>query len=42
MFDFFRGFRSVLPEYAYDNPEQLIANLGERVLGSPSVMTPGR
>ena len=33
MFDFFRNFRSFLKVHHYNNQQQLIADLGERVIG---------
>ena len=32
MFDFFRNFRSFLKVHHYNNQQQLIADLGERVI----------
>ena len=32
MFDFFRNFRSFLKAHHYNNQQQLIADLGERVI----------
>ena len=32
MFDFFRRYPWVLKAHRYDTPEQLIANLGDRVI----------
>jgi hypothetical protein len=32
MFDFYRGFRSVLPVHRYDTPAQLLSELSDRVI----------
>jgi hypothetical protein len=34
MFDFYQGRPSFLPVHRYDTPEQLLADLSDRVIGS--------
>jgi hypothetical protein len=40
MFDFYRGRPSFLPVHRYDTPAQLLADLGDRVIGPAEAKVP--